>query len=96
MNSVTIRNTKAHSHPGESNPRAILTAAIVEEARKLYQPYSREYGTRALAKRFGVSQPAMQAAIEGRTWRHPPRPDSQALNIFTGPVQRGGLGDASL
>jgi hypothetical protein len=62
---------QAHrNQAGESNPRAILTEAIVLAARKLYQPYSREHGTRALARRFGVSQQTMQAAIEGRSWQH--------------------------
>jgi len=70
--SKPLRNTKVHGHPGERNPRACLTEDAVRIARKLYEPYSRQWGVRALARRFGVSCTAMHHAISGKCWPHVP------------------------
>lgn len=45
-----------------------LTPALVREARRLYIPKHPEYGNNALAKRYGVSNPTMHKAIQGKTW----------------------------
>jgi HNH endonuclease len=55
---------------GEAIPGTRLTEAQVVEIRRLYIPRSRQTGSRALARRFGVSQGAVSAAINGDTWRH--------------------------
>jgi hypothetical protein len=64
------RDMKVHGHPGEKHWAARLTNDDVLIARKMYQPWSRKWGARALAKRFGVSSTAMQYAISGKGWQH--------------------------
>ncbi|MEU9259006.1 HNH endonuclease [Streptomyces sp. NPDC048212] len=46
-----------------------LTAETVREARRLYIPKHLKYGNNALAKRYGVSNPTMHKAIQGKTWK---------------------------
>lgn len=53
---------------GEAHYAAKLTAEWVREARILYRQYN--YPIAELARRFGSSESAMKAAIEGRTWKH--------------------------
>jgi hypothetical protein len=64
------RDTKVHGHPGTSNPSARLNDESVIMARRLYRPRCRQWGVRALARRFGVSYTTMQQAISGTCWRH--------------------------
>lgn len=54
---------------GTLNPRARLTRDVVLTCRARYVPGSKVHGATALAKEFGVSQPAMSHALSGNTWR---------------------------
>ncbi|MGF6899383.1 hypothetical protein [Paraburkholderia sp. GAS348] len=54
---------------GEQNPNAKLSVAQVRQARILHVPGSKTRGCTALARRFGVSQPAMLDALNRVTWR---------------------------
>lgn len=54
---------------GEDHLCAKLTEEQVREARALHVPRHREYSTRALARRYGVSQTAISYALNGKTWR---------------------------
>ena len=55
---------------GSAGNLAVLTEEIVALCRKIHRPGHPELGIRALARRFGVSHPAMGLAINGITWRH--------------------------
>ncbi|MFD5308286.1 NUMOD4 motif-containing HNH endonuclease [Streptomyces ardesiacus] len=55
---------------GSSAYNAKLTEEAVLWARKVYTPRHPEYGSIPLAKKFGVSQSVMHAAISGVTWAH--------------------------
>lgn len=45
------------------------TPAIVAEIRRRFKPYSRTDGSMALAREFGLSQGAVWAILERRTWK---------------------------
>lgn len=51
------------------NPSAVLTEDQVAYIREVYIPRHREYGQTALAKRFGVSQPAVGYIVRGEHWK---------------------------
>jgi hypothetical protein len=55
---------------GEQNGRAKLTADTVREIRQLYA--AGKYSQAKLARKFGVSELAINSAIHRRTWRHIP------------------------
>lgn len=55
---------------GERHGRAKLTAEQVRAARARYVWQCRVNGANALAREAGVTKGAMQAVVEGRTWRH--------------------------
>lgn len=55
---------------GILNPASKLTEAQVIEARSTYMSRSKEFGVRALAKKYGVSHATMQMAISRKTWKH--------------------------
>jgi hypothetical protein len=55
---------------GEHAPYVILTEAQVREIRAIYRPHTRGLGHKSLAKRYGVSEGAVQNVILRRTWRH--------------------------
>jgi hypothetical protein len=52
---------------GSGNPRAILTEALVAEARARHRDGETIAG---LAERYGVSQRTMARALSGQTWSH--------------------------
>lgn len=60
---------KLGTPPGERNPNARLTAAIVVEARRRA---ALGEAVAALAREFGVSTSGMAKAISGRLWGHIP------------------------
>jgi len=62
-----VKNGKWAS--GEKHYSAKLTKQVVEYARSVYKPNDSEFGGRALARQFGVSQKAMKNAITGVTWK---------------------------
>jgi predicted transcriptional regulator len=51
---------------GERVNNAKLTEGDVREIRRL----SGRLTQKALAERFGVSQPAIHSVVSGKTWRH--------------------------
>jgi len=55
---------------GQRNGRAVLTEAIVREARERYAKGG--IGHHALAKEYGVSGTCMSLAVQGKTWKHVP------------------------
>lgn len=55
---------------GSRTKMAKLTEAIVSLARTEF--YERRSTSKALAQRFGVTNPVMHAAIVGKTWKHVP------------------------
>lgn len=55
---------------GSAHYKTHLTEDDVRYIRSVYTPRHREYGMTALAKRFGLSKPAMSHIVCGRSWRH--------------------------
>jgi hypothetical protein len=62
------RAKKGRGLIGIRQPDAKLTDEIVRQARIEYIP--RKLGFHRLAKKYGVSKPAMMSAIKRKTWRH--------------------------
>lgn len=58
-------------HRGTRNPNAVLTPALVAEARRLHDA---KFGYGFIARWFGVSKSCIQALLTGRTWRSKTRP----------------------
>ena len=58
---------RANMAKGENHGRAVLTGGDVTEIRRLRQLGHSQY---ALGRRFGVSRRAIQAILEGHTWKH--------------------------
>lgn len=54
--------------PGERNGHAVLTVEDVAEIRKLYVCGCREFGGKALAKRFGITQTQASRIVRGVCW----------------------------
>lgn len=61
---------KGRADKGEDRHCAKLTEKIVKFVRSVHKPNDYKYGARALARKFGVSQPAMVNALRKKTWRH--------------------------
>lgn len=55
---------------GEAHHSAKLTSAQVLEIRATYRPRSREFGTNALAKKYGVGSGRIHKIVTGRAWKH--------------------------
>lgn len=53
---------------GENNGASKLTWNDVEYIRKYYIPYSREFGSRAMAKKFNVNHITILSIIHNETW----------------------------
>ena len=58
---------------GDNHPRAKLTTAQAKEIMEIYIPRSKEYGIKALAKKYGVSRATIENVIYGGAWRHATR-----------------------
>ena len=54
---------------GSQHPYAKLDEQTVRDIREEYIPRDREHGTRAIARRLGVSQWVVSHAIRGITWK---------------------------
>lgn len=63
------RKRNRHSF-GEVNGRSVLTEADVLSIRQEYVPNSKEHGSNALAKKYGVTQATILQIIHRKTWRH--------------------------
>lgn len=55
---------------GEALTQSKLNDAIVRQIRAEYRRGDPVFGARPLARRFGVSQPAVQFVLKGLTWKH--------------------------
>lgn len=56
---------------GEQNGRSKLTEADVDFVRTHYICRDKNFGTTALAKKFGVSRQTISAVVSGQNWIHP-------------------------
>lgn len=54
---------------GENNVQAKLTQKDVDNIRSNYIPYSREYGTRALGRKYGVSKTTIIRILQNKKWK---------------------------
>ncbi|MEG6615375.1 NUMOD4 motif-containing HNH endonuclease [Peptococcaceae bacterium 1198_IL3148] len=58
------------SRVGSKNKNAKLTAEQVREIRNSYIPYSREFGTVALAKKYGVTNRVIGLIVRGKSYEN--------------------------
>lgn len=54
---------------GEKNPKCVLSRDQVEFIKTYYVPRDRDYGAKALAKRFGVAHQTICAVASGQNWK---------------------------
>jgi hypothetical protein len=55
---------------GEKHGRSKLTEEQVKYIRENYIPYDSQFGTRALGRKFSVSQRTICIIIKNKTWKH--------------------------
>ena len=55
---------------GENHPRARLTDALAKEIYDSYIPHSKEFGIKALAKKYGISRSTIEHIVYGQIWTH--------------------------
>lgn len=60
---------RGRSLTGVRNPNARLTAEDAAAIKASYVPYCRINGTRALARKYGVSSPVVSAICRGKSWQ---------------------------
>ena len=58
------------SRVGSANSNAKLTDEQVREIRKLYVPYSKQFGTVALAKKYGVTNRVIGLIVNGKAYKN--------------------------
>ena len=54
---------------GEDRYNSKLTWDDVEHIRQIYVPHSRQYGTRALARLYGISSPIISGIVNNKRWK---------------------------
>jgi hypothetical protein len=64
------RDSRGRASVGEHRPASKLTEAAVLAMRAEYIPRSKEHGSRALAKKYGVHQAQVSNVINRKTWKH--------------------------
>lgn len=64
-----IRNNKRTTY-GENVCTAVLTIIDVLDIRQSFKTHSRTFGARALAKKYAVSEWAIQDVVKRRSWQH--------------------------
>ena len=69
-NNVHAVRNKLHNIYGTNNPNNKLSEKDILFIRKTYCPYSRQYGSRALAKKFNVAHQTILSIIKNKTWRN--------------------------
>ena len=57
------------AHRGEANSQAKLTQEQVEEIKKTYKKNSKEYGSVALSKKYGVSHRTIFNVLQNKTYK---------------------------
>ena len=55
---------------GILNYNHILNEHEVIEIRKLYKPHNKEFGMKALAKKYGVSEPTINRVVHNRSYKN--------------------------
>lgn len=55
---------------GNMNYNHILTEQQVIEIRKSYKPHDKEFGMKALAKKYGVSEPTINRVVHNRSYKN--------------------------
>lgn len=60
----------ARTNCGEEHGNSKLTIEAVKYIREHYKPRDREFGQRALARKFGVTQHPIMMVIKERTWKN--------------------------
>ncbi len=55
---------------GENNPNSKLTSKQAKEIYDSYKPRSKEFGIKALAKKYGVSRSTIEHIVYGEIWIH--------------------------
>jgi hypothetical protein len=63
-----IRNGKRTTY-GNGVKTAKLNPEVVAQIKLEYVPWSREFGSKALARKYGVSSPTILAAAKGGSWQ---------------------------
>ena len=58
------------SRSGSYNSNAKLTDEQVQEIRKLYKPYNKEYGTVALAEKYGVTNRVIGLIVNNKAYKN--------------------------
>ena len=65
-----IKRVSNRSAKGEKHGRAKLTDEQVQEIRKLYKPYNKEYGTVALAEKYGVTNRVIGLIVNNKAYKN--------------------------
>ena len=55
---------------GEDSAHAKLTIEDVKYIREHYVPYDKNFGTRALGRKFGVDHDTIRSVLKNETWTH--------------------------
>lgn len=63
--------TGLYKPSGEDNGQAKLTWKQIREIRDQYEPWSREFGGQALAKKYGVRDSTIDTIVRGISWQNP-------------------------
>lgn len=53
----------------KASPKRVLSEREVKNIRKQYKPRDKKYGTKAIARKYGVSVAAIEAIVENRNWK---------------------------
>lgn len=71
LDNILDMHSKGRGNPptGSRNAKTKLTSQQVAEARSRYIPGKYGHGAHVLAKQYGISKPAMQAILSGKTHR---------------------------
>jgi hypothetical protein len=63
---------KSGNHPrlsGEDNGQAKLTKDQVEYIRKVFKPRDKEFGARALGRKFNVNKTTILSVVNNESWK---------------------------
>lgn len=55
---------------GVSNGKAVLSEQDVKELRSSYIPHDKDFGMKALAKKYGVSEPTINRVVHNRSYKN--------------------------
>lgn len=62
--------SRTDKYRGELHGRAVLSEEIVREIRRSYIPFDKEFGGKALAKKYSVCTSTISYIVRGETWKH--------------------------